>query len=76
MRDIVERLRSDKWQPSVDLELLCVEAADEIERLRAALQHAARRFELMACNNDAMRNGVKPSVGAKEARDALEGVKS
>lgn len=38
MSDIVERLLSDKWQPSVDLELLCVEAAGEIKRLRAALR--------------------------------------
>jgi hypothetical protein len=73
MTDVVGRLR--EWigneHPSSTLTADLTDAADEIERLRAALQHAARRFELLACNNDDMRNGVQPSVGAKEARAAL-----
>ena len=38
MTDIVERLRDNLGWPNMEL---CVEAADEIERLRAALQEIA-----------------------------------
>ena len=53
MTDILERLRSDKWQPSVELELLCRDAADEIERLRVALWQAAKVIEAVSNVDDA-----------------------
>lgn len=43
-----------------------------IAELESALETAARRFELLACVNDSMVNGVRPSVGAAECRQALQ----
>lgn len=45
---------------------LAHQAADEIERLRDALETAARRFELLALGHP----GASAEVGAKEAREA------
>ena len=77
MTDLVDRLRADAdaWDErhwcfgipkTTQLER---EAAAEIERLRAALETAARRFELIACGVG--RDVANPAVGATEAREAL-----
>jgi hypothetical protein len=44
-----------------------------IAELEAALEVAAQRFEWLATHNDEMVNGVRPSVGAAEARQVVKG---
>lgn len=68
MGDIVERLRSVGWSAdwgTKPLEIACRDAADEIERLRAAVRHRddfinettdknrTHRCVVDGCNNDA-----------------------
>ena len=73
MSDIVERLRNDQ---GIGINLtLCREAADEIERLRAALVHladavtaqAAKIAELEVDRNEALNAAVDSSEIAGEA---------
>ena len=68
MSDIVERLRDT--HPNFDEKPMCEEAADEIERLRAALLKIAQH-DMQAIAMDALRPGERiraavPKGGKRE----------
>jgi hypothetical protein len=79
--DEIVRLRAERDEARYETHVLRVSNATlseniraaeaERDRLRDALTRAMRRFELMSKENDSMQNGVRPSVGAAEARAAL-----